>query len=72
MNNWSKGEKQKEKKKCEFLLWLSENEPASSHEVVGSIPGSTHWANDPALPRAEVWVTDTAQIWCFYGCGWQL
>ena len=28
--------------------WLMN--PARNHEVVGSIPGLTHWAKDPALP----------------------
>ena len=28
--------------------WLTN--PSRNHEVVGSIPGLTHWVKDPALP----------------------
>ena len=48
--------------------------PTRIHKDVGSIPGLTWWAKDPALPQAAVWVTDVACIQCCCSCGvgWQL
>ena len=36
---------------------------------VGLIPSLAQWVEDPALPSAVVWDTDTVQIWYCYGCG---
>ena len=45
-----------------------------NEEVLGSIPGLTQQAKDPALPLAVVQITDAARIRCCCGCGvgWQL
>ena len=40
---------QKIKKKQEFLLWLSDNEPTYIHEDTGTIPGLTQLLKNPAL-----------------------
>ena len=41
--------------------------PTKNHEVVGSVPALAQWVEDPALPRAVVWVTDMA--WILRCCG---
>ena len=43
--------------------------PTSTHEDTSLIPGLTQCIKDPVLPRAVVWVTDTARIWQCCGCG---
>ena len=40
--------------------WLTN--PTRNHEVGGSIPGTTQWAEDPVLLRAVMQIRDTAQI----------
>ena len=47
--------------------WLTS--PTRSHEVAGSVPDLAQWDEDPALPRAVVWVSDTALILCCCGSG---
>jgi len=41
--------KKKEKKKWEFPLWLSGNEPSSIYEDVGLIPDLSQWVKDPTM-----------------------
>ena len=50
-----------------LFLWTSrrgaaETNPTRNHEVARSIPGLAPWVEDPALPRAVLWVADTARI----------
>ena len=62
----------KQWKSREFPLWCCGNIPTSDHEVVGSIPNLTQRVKDLGLPWAMVQVTNTAQIPCYCGIGWQL
>ena len=43
--------------------------PTSIHEDMGLIPGLIQQVKDLMLPRAVVWVTDTAGIPNCCGCG---
>ena len=45
----------------EFPLWLREMNLTSIREDAGLTPG-LQWAEDLALPRSVVWVTDAARI----------
>ena len=51
----------------EFPSWLTNL--TRNYEVVGLIPGLAQWVKDPGWPRAVVWVTDAALIWCCCGSG---
>ena len=47
-----------------------ETNPTSNHEVVGSIPGLTHWAKDLMLPVSSAvgcrCCSDPAWLWLWY------
>ena len=48
--NRKKGEKRTYFKRISEFPWLSRNESARNHEVVGSIPGIAQWVKDLVLP----------------------